>query len=249
MKGGQMIKAEDFAAAADVPPDMAFVRPERKFREILEENLESSQSGNASDHFIIEYMNHTLATAEAPGLDFLDFYTVPDDNSSNVYDSYKRFRQTVDGFTVRIQISHIRLGPAHTVPLDADEKKHLRAYVTRIKEIIEASSLVTAKKERLLDKLNAFLVEVDRDRTALQKFNDVILSLANTGGEAAEAMEPAWKWAKLAAAMLGVRQETEQTKQLPPPSKKIEPPKPQLPPPAKNKSRNVQVDMDDDIPF
>jgi hypothetical protein len=90
MKGGQMIKAEDFAAAADVPPDMAFVRPERKFREILEENLESSQSGNASDHFIIEYMNHTLATAEALGLDFLDFYTVPDDNSSNVYDSYKR---------------------------------------------------------------------------------------------------------------------------------------------------------------
>jgi hypothetical protein len=114
MKGGQMIKEEDFAAAADVPPDMAFVRLERKFREILEENLESSQSGNASDHFIIEYMNHTLATAEALGLDFLDFYTVPDDNSSNVYDSYKRFRQTVDGFTVRIQISHIRLGPAHT---------------------------------------------------------------------------------------------------------------------------------------
>jgi len=135
------------------------------------------------------------------------------------------------------------------VPLDADEKKHFRAYVTRIKEIIEASSLVTAKKERLLDKLNAFLVEVDRDRTALQKFNDVILSLANTGVEAADAMEPAWKWAKLAAAMLGVRQETEQTKQLPPPSKKIEPPKPQPPPPAKNKSRNVQVDMDDDIPF
>jgi len=100
-----MIKEEDFAAAADVPPDMAFVRLERKFREILEENLESSQSGNASDHFIIEYMNHTLATAEALGLDFLDFYTVPDDNSSNVYDSYKRFRQTVDGFTVRIQIA------------------------------------------------------------------------------------------------------------------------------------------------
>jgi hypothetical protein len=35
-------------------------------------------------------MNHTLSTAEALGLDFLDFYTVPDDNSSNVYDSYKR---------------------------------------------------------------------------------------------------------------------------------------------------------------
>jgi len=243
-----MIKEEDFAAAADGPPDMAFVRLERKFREILEQNLETSQSSSSADHFIIEYMNHTLATAEALGLDFLDFYTVPDDSSSNVYESYKRFRQTVDGFTVRVQISHIRLGPAHTVPLDIDEKKHLRAYVTRIKEIIDASSLVAAKKERLLDKLNAFLAELDRDRTALQKFNDVILSLANTGGEVANELEPAWKWAKLAAAVLGVRQETEQTKQLTAPSKKLEQPKRQLPPPAK-KVGNSRPELDDDIPF
>jgi hypothetical protein len=243
-----MIKEEDFAAAAEGPPDMAFVRLERKFREILEQNLEASQNGNASDHFIIEYMNHTLATAEALGLDFLEFYAVPDDSSSSVYDSYRRFRQTVDSFTVRVQISHIRLGPAHTVPLDSDEKKHLRAYVTKIKEIIDASSLVAPKKERLLDKLNAFLAELDRNRTALQKFNDVILSLANTGGEAATEMEPAWKWAKLAAAILGIRQETEQTKQLPPPPKKLEPPKQQLPPPVKRKGK-ASAEMDDDIPF
>jgi hypothetical protein len=243
-----MIKEEDFAAAADGPPDMAFVRLERKFREILEQNLESSQSNGLSDHFIIEYMNHTIATADALGLGFLEFYTVPDDNSPKVYESYKRFRQTVDSFTVRVQISHIRLGPAHTVPLDVDEKKHLRAYVTKIKEIIDASSLVTAKKERLLDKLNAFLVELDRDRTALQKFNDVILSLANTGGEAASEMEPAWKWAKLAAAILGVRQETEQTKQLPLPPKRLEQPKRRLPPPTR-KGSNTRAEMDDDIPF
>lgn len=243
-----MIREEDFAAAADGPPDMAFVRLERKFREVLEQNLETSQSGSASNHFIIEYMNHTLATAEALGLDFLEFHAVPNGSSSDVYDSYNRFRQTVDSFTVRVQISHIRLGPAHTVPLDADEKKRLRAYVTKIKEIIDASSLVTTKKERLLDKLNAFLAELDRDRTALQKFNDVILSLANTGGEAANEMEPAWKWAKLVAAVLGVRQETEQTKQLPVPPKELEQPKRQLPPPEK-KTVNNRSDMDDEIPF
>src|SRR5579863_9585221 len=84
-RGSTMIKEEDFAAAADGPPDIAFVRLERKFREILEQNLEASQSGGASNHFIIEYMNHTLATAEALGLDFLEFYAVPDDNSSDVY--------------------------------------------------------------------------------------------------------------------------------------------------------------------
>ncbi|MDI3562543.1 hypothetical protein [Bradyrhizobium sp. Arg816] len=242
-----MIKEEDFAAAADCPPDMAFVRLERKFREILERDLEDTQSGGASNHYIIEYMNHTLATAEALGLDFLDFFTVPNDGATDVYEDYKRFRQTVDAYTVRIQISHIRVGPAYALPLDADEKKHLRAYVSKIKEIIDASSLVIAKKERLLDKLNAFLAELDRDRTALQKFNDLVLSLANTGGEAAKEMEPAWKWAKLAAAILGVRQETEQTKQLPPPSKKPEEPK-RLPPPASKRAKAI-AEMDDDIPF
>ncbi|PZA10988.1 hypothetical protein DNX69_16795 [Rhodopseudomonas palustris] len=239
-----MIAEEDFAAAADCPPEMAFVRLERKFREILERNLNETDSGGAATHLVIEYMNHTLAAAEALRLDFLDFYAVPDENQSDVWSDYRRFRQAVDAFAVRIQISHLRVGPAYALPLDQNEKTHLRAYVTRIKEIIDQSSLVTAKKERLFDKLNAFLKELDRDRTALQKFNDVILSLANTGGEAAEGLEPAWKWAKLAAAVLGVRQETEQTKQLPPP-KKAEA-KRQLPPPTK---KNSHVDIDDDIPF
>lgn len=243
-----MIKEEDFAAAADGPPDMAFVRLERRFREILEKNLEEVQNNTTANHFIIEYMNHTLATAETLGIDCLQFFAVPEENSSDVYDDYRRFRQTVDSFSVRVQIRHIRLGPSNTVPLDPSEKTHLRAYATRIKEIIDASSLIIAKKERLLDKINAFLAELDRDRTALQKFNDLILSLANTGGEAAQEMEPAWKWAKLAAAILGVRQETEQTKSLPSPPKKLEGPKSQLPPPARKRSSSL-VELDDDIPF
>ena len=52
--------------------------------------MEAAQSSGASDQFIVEYMNHTLATAEALGLDFSEFYTLPDDTSSSVYESYKR---------------------------------------------------------------------------------------------------------------------------------------------------------------
>lgn len=92
------------------------------------------------------------------------------------------------------------------------------------------SSLQPAKKECLFDKINAFIAELDKDRTPLQKFNDVVLSLAHTGGEAAKELEPAWKWVRLGAAILGVRQETEQTK-LPAPRKRLEAPKRQLPPP------------------
>jgi hypothetical protein len=136
-------------------------------------------------------------------------------------------------------------GPPNSVALAPSEKTHLRAYADKIKDIIDKSSLQPAKKERLFDKINAFIAELDKDRTLLQKFNDVVLSLAHTGGEAAEELEPAWKWVKLAAAILGVRQEMEQTK-LPAPPKRIEPPKRRLPPP---REKVGHFDMNDEIPF
>ena len=141
-----MITEDDFLAAADCPPDLAFVRLERKFREMLESNLESSQNGNMYEHFVIEYMNHTLAAANALGLDILEFFSVPDpNNTSNLTQTYNHFRQVVDGYTVGVHIRNIRVGPSTSLPFDEHEKKHIRAYVTKIKEIVDASALETGK--------------------------------------------------------------------------------------------------------
>lgn len=147
----------------------------------------------------------------------------------------------VDQFAVHAQINHIRRPPKDTVTLEASEKRILRHYVEQIKEVIDKSPLLVAKKERLFDRINHFLEEVDRDRTALQKFNDMVISLSHTGGEAAEELEPAWKWVKLIGALLGARQENEQAK-LPKPvtPKKLPHPKKitETPP----KSRNADMD-------
>lgn len=105
-----MIKEEDFDAAADGPEDMAFVRLERKYREVLEKNLSETDSGNSYEAYIIEYINHTIATAKALGLTFLDEWRIPD-GSGRIWDTYKDFTTDVDHFTIQIQISHIRSGP------------------------------------------------------------------------------------------------------------------------------------------
>jgi hypothetical protein len=238
-----MITEEDFDAASEAAPDMALVRLERKFRAAYEKNIEHSDGNGSYNHYSIEYMNHTVAAARALGLDLFDFWELPSEKKGSIYDEYQKFRHQVDNYTVQVQIAHIRSGPKNSVALDPTEKKHLRAYADAIKDVIDKSALATAKKERLFDKINAFITELDKDRTPLQKFNDIVLSLANTGGEAAEELEPAWKWVKLGAAILGIRQETEQTK-LPSPPKKIEPPKRQIAPPKK-----ARQEMDDDIPF
>jgi hypothetical protein len=240
-----MITEEEFEAASDGSPEMAFVRLERKFRAAYEKNLETSDSNGSFNHYSIEYMNHVVAAAKALGLDLFDFWELPFEHGSDMYEQYKKFRTEVDHFTVQIQIAHIRSGPKNSVALDPSEKKHLRAYAERIKDIIDKSSLATAKKERLFDRLNAFIAELDRDRTPLQKFTDIIMALSTAGADAAEELEPTWKWVRLGAAILGVRQETEQTK-IPAPPKKIEGPKRQLPPPQK---QNGRPSLDDEIPF
>jgi hypothetical protein len=238
-----MITEEEFEAASDASPDMAFVRLERNFRAVYETNIVASDNSGSFNHYTIEYMNHVVAAAKALNLDLFDFWALPFEN--DVYEQYKKFRTEVDHFTVQIQIAHIRSGPRNSVALDPFEKKHLRAYADKIKDIIDKSSLATAKKDRLFDRLNAFISELDRDRTPLQKFTDIVMALSTTGADAAEELEPTWKWVKLAAAILGVRQETEQTKISAPP-KTIEGPKRQLPPPQK---RNDRPSADDEIPF
>jgi hypothetical protein len=60
-----------------------------------------------------------------------------------------------------------------------------------------------------MNKLNAFLAEVDRDRTSMQRFNDFIMSLAKTTADATEELEPTWKWARLIAAIFGARYDAE----------------------------------------
>jgi hypothetical protein len=242
-----MIKEEDFAGAAEVSSEMAFVRLERKFRAVYQNNLNDSRSNEAYYDYTREYLNHTVAAAETLGFSFLSNFDVEADNNELV-DIYSRLITAVDRFAVKVQIQYIRQPPQNTVTLEGSEKRILRHYVAQIKDVIDQSSLIVAKKERLFDRINSFLEELDRDRTALQKFNDIVISLSHTGGEAAEELEPTWKWVKLIAALLGARQENEQAK-LPKPTapKKLEPPKEELPTPKVPPKRKSEID--DDIPF
>jgi hypothetical protein len=237
-----MINEEDFSSVAEVSPEMAFVRLERKFRHVLEQNLEGSQNNMTHRNYIAEYINHTIAAAEA--LELPIFATLPDfrEMGRDQAEEYDRVIALVDRFAVKTQIAYIRKPPRNSVALESSEKLILRHYVEQIKLIIDQSTLVVAKKERLYNKLNDFLAELDRDRTQLQAFSDLVIGLAHTAGDAAQELEPAWKWVKLIGTLIGGRQENEQIGLPKPPTpKRLEPPKTRLPPKA--------PDIDDEIPF
>jgi DNA invertase Pin-like site-specific DNA recombinase len=112
--------------------------------------------------------------------------------------------------------------------------------------IVEALDRISRQPTRIA--LQLFLELMNKDRTSMQRFQDFIMSLAKTTADATEELEPTWKWARLIAAIFGVRQDIENAK-LPPPPKRIEKPKQQLPPPSARRNGARRADMDDDIPF
>lgn len=246
-----MISEDDFAAAAGVSdPNMAFVRLETRFRKVLEGNLEASQNNYSYGAAIGEYMNHTLAAAQFFKLDFLDFFEVPDPNDETISDTYRHFMTLVDAFKVRVQLEYVRSPIEFSVGLSNSDKEKLRFYVAQMKPIIDAANLTEQKRDALHDKLNKFLEEVDRNRAPWTRFGDIVISMANVGGEAFEKLEPARKWIDSIAKLLGHNKEIENSQpKLPKPTqKKIEDQRPRSTTPT-TRAVKTRGDMDDEIPF
>ena len=114
----------------------------------------------------------------------------------------------------------------------------------QIKDVIDTAGLPEDKRDGLMNKLNKF-GEVDRNRTPLNVFGDLVIYLANVGGDAAKKLEPARKWVDSIAALLRHNKEIENSlpKLVKPQQRGIEDGRPKvsrLPKPG---------DMDDEIPF
>jgi hypothetical protein len=243
-----MIPHDKYAAAVrGNDPELAFVHLESEYRDVFNKKLEDSDNSNSYDAYVIEYMNHTIAAARALELHILDQWTIPSHSSHGLHDLFRDFTTAVDHFKVQVQIDHARSHNRFSVVLDTTEKDKLRNYVAQIKRVIGDSSLPLPKKERLYDKINNFLAEVDRDRTPYEQFADLVINLAHLGGEAAQELEPARKLINSIARLLGRNKQFEDSEpRLPPAPKPRQIPSPPkgLPPPQKKRG-----DMDDEIPF
>jgi hypothetical protein len=230
-------------------PELAFARIEGKLRSRTNELLQAAeQNGGGVFQAQLDYITHVLAAADYYEIKALDRFQIPTYSSrtEDIWELYKDVVQTVDYFSVKIKIASANGRRAYSVVLDPAEKEKIRHLAEQIKKAIESSNLATAKRESLLDKLNLFLAEVDKDRTKIQIVSDLMYESAVALGDAAEGAEPAVRLLERVMAFFGLKIQ-DQAKRLPPPRKprQLEPPPRRLPPPAANKGRQT----DDDIPF
>lgn len=246
-----MISEEDFATIDIRDPQMAFATLETRFRKALETNLENSQSSEAYNSYIIEYMNHTIAAARFLELDILQEWSVPSRNTSDLNEKYHAFITEFDYYKVQIRLAQLRTSVAYSVGLSGADKVKMHFYVEQMKGIIDAANLTQEKRHELYDKLNKFLKAVDQNRAPWERLGDLVVGFSTVTGESLEKLEPARKWIDSIAKLMGHNKEIEDSlPQLPrPPLKKIEHKPEEAPVVTKKPAVAKRDDLDDEIPF
>lgn len=132
-----------------------------------------------------------------------------------------------------------------SIQFDDAARQKIQHFIKQIRDVVQKLEIDENKRDALTKKIRALESEVDRKRTHLQAFGDLVIEAAGDISEAAELLAPVRKLLdSIAKVIHGARAEEEQMK-LPAPAdqkriehKKVEPSQPSPP-----------KELDDEIPF
>lgn len=110
--------------------------------------------------------------------------------------SFSDFRQLFADTKVAMDRKYVDLLSARKgtgIVLDETWRAKIHAYLAIIRGIVDRAAIDPALKDSVLARLNALGAEVDRTRTRVQKFGDVLIGLCGAVGAGAKELEPAVK--------------------------------------------------------
>ncbi len=229
----------------DLPedPEDAFLVLEADFRETCEMSiLRSSEEVDERpyyENYVVQVMGAVVA------LQISDIFTPDPPNIGEVtYTEYRRFKTEVLYFTTKISIRRGRRIKGFSVQFNRVTKKKILHYLNKIEDIIEKIDLSHQKKEALINKLRSFQSELDRDRTRLEAYGNLMIDAAGVLGDTAEQLKPVKEILDSISRLIwGARQESND-KQLSPPEERK-----QIEPPQESPSEQDNNKSDDEIPF
>lgn len=239
--------------------ELAFVYYEKIFRKPLDKAIANLEADNrqsysdAYDHFMRTYVNNVIATVKALGLPILEFW-VNNPSAANDDKNFIQIKFDIDSELTQIKIRHAQVARRSSVRLENGTREKIRDLINKIKITIEGVDIPIARKEPLMDKLNAFAAEVDRDRTRFEAFGALIVEAANVAGKVERKLRPIRKWLDSVASVLHeARAFEDEQARLPAPPKRIQAPAKQIAPPTGDlwtpPTPPQSSDLDDEIPF
>jgi hypothetical protein len=205
--------------------------------------LEQVQLGDFSNHYedCMDFLVKVTAVAKALDLGILERWTVfPQEDDFNF--QFLLFRSEVEHYLQIIRVKHGQRVSAYSVRLTQEEKHEIYGFISKIRQIIENSSLTTDKKDAIFAVLASLTLEIDRDRTRFDRIGDSMRRLAGLSKEVEET--GARPWLKYIWAFWGKidKAKEEEKQRLPPTSEQK-----RLPPPTKKETKPAS--NDDEIPF
>lgn len=237
-----MAEADDIYQDLPADPEQAFLVLERIYRHECQSNLAHLDSQSDPSIYQVDYIAKVIGAITELGL--ADHFNTEIPLIEEVSNStYLNFSKDVKNYCTRLEIRFGRRRQGFTVRFDSTSRSEIHNYVTKIREVVGVLEVVPAKKDALFRYLNAFAVEVDRDRTRLEAFGELVLQVSSIVGEAAEKLEPVRKWVDSIGKIInGARSSEPEMPRLPPkePQKRIE---------VRTSSKGGDRTLDDEVPF
>ena len=238
--------------------ELAFLYYEKKFRVSLDKAIaELSDDDRHSsflsyNHFKQTYINHILATINALDIPLLGRWTNnPQDANENA--NFSQIMFDIDAAVTMIKVRHAQYTRKASVGLDVSSRDKIRSLINKIKLTIDAMDIVVARRESLLDKLNAFATEVDRDRTRFEAFAALVIETTDTVAKVEKKLRPIKKWVdSIAGTLRSAKNSEDEQRRISGPQKHLPSPPKQIAPPSSElwtKDKPTKSDQDDEIPF
>jgi hypothetical protein len=198
---------EDEFANRPEDDDLAFVYYEKFFRKTLDKELAAIESNSTESyndsysHFMQTYINNILATLKALNLPLLEYW-IENPSAANDQNNFRQIKFDIDATATQIKIQHAQINRKISVRLEGDTRERIRELINKIKLTIESIDIPLLRKESLMNKLNAFAVEVDRDRTKFEAFGALVIETAGIANKVERKLRPIRKWVDSIASVM-----------------------------------------------
>ena len=249
----ELISEEEFANLSE-DDEQCFVEFEAICRRNMNRMINENSPGSFDRAVQAQYMAAVSSVAVECGLPNLA-HPQAIENEDGFYEAYSRFALAVQGEVARIRVRGRRSRNTLSVQLTDNTRTKIWHYVSRLREVIDASDLPAARKAAMHGRLQELIEELEKRHLNLGKAMLVLsMLMANLAGATTIAAEGPVAVTQIMR-LIGVDKtsEEEALSRLAPPPKALPAP-PRKPAPVQKQSAPSWEtasggDLEDEIPF
>jgi len=237
----------------DEEPRVAFMQLANHAQRSLADQTKAFNPNEEQEWREIEDLRHSFVNvllAAAKRYEIEPFASMELPTAKNFDDrSYRDFKDNLDHYVTQLVIDNSTKTRRHSVEMPPKTKDNIRTYLRELRECVESSSMPEAKRQALLDRLDAFQAELEKRRVNLMAVSMLMFDLIAIPGSAWASYEITSRLVtNVMQSVAKARAEEQEKKQLAPPTefKALSPPRKASTEPRR---QSANYDLDDDIPF